>query len=114
MIVYNSEDCSRVINDAVRCWGLNRISEQQSIIAYDWSNYIGELVFKGKSKNQYKQQTESYPSLWLGETIHTRGHAWVDDDKYCVSGCHGKIHSLPLRRVVENATKKFVIEHDEI
>ena len=40
-IVYNSEVCSRVINDAVRCWGLNRISEQQSIIAYNWSNYMG-------------------------------------------------------------------------
>ena len=100
VIVYNSEDCSRIINDAVRCWGLNRISEQRNIMAYDWSSYMGELVLKGKSKNQFKQQTESYPLLWLGETIHTRGHAWVDDDKDCVSGCHGKIHSLPLRRVV--------------
>ena len=34
-IVYNSEVCSRVINDAVRCWGLNRISEQRNIMAYD-------------------------------------------------------------------------------
>ena len=50
-IVYNSEVCSMVINDAVRCWGLNRISEQQNIMAYDWSSYMGELVLKRKSKN---------------------------------------------------------------
>ena len=75
-----------------------------------WEN----SCLREKNKNQFKQQTESYPSLWLGETIHTRGHAWVDDDKYCVFGCHYKIHSLPLRRVVENVTKKFVIEYDEM
>ena len=59
-IVYNSEVCSRVINDAVRCWGLNRISEQRNIMAYDWSSYMGELVLKGKSKNQFITQTKKF------------------------------------------------------
>ena len=58
--VYNSEVCSRIINDAVRCWGLNRISEQRNIIAYDWSSYVGELVLKGKSKNQFMNQTKKF------------------------------------------------------
>ena len=58
--VYNSEVCSRIINDAVRCWGLNRISEQRNIMAYDWSNYMGELVLKGKSKNQFITQTKKF------------------------------------------------------
>ena len=58
--VYNSEVCSRIINDAVRCWGLNRISEQRNIIAYDWSSYVGELVLKGKSKNQFMTQTKKF------------------------------------------------------
>ncbi len=44
----------------MRCWGLNRISEQRNIMAYDWSSYVGELVLKGKSKNQFITQTNKF------------------------------------------------------
>ena len=60
VIVYNSEACSRIINDAVRYWGLNRISEQRNIMAYDWSSYVGEPVLRGKSKNQLITQTNKF------------------------------------------------------